>query len=371
MAAALVLLLAPPCPALAASASTASAQGFRFVGFSDSRGRDRGVNDAVLSLLAAHIKDASGAELVVFPGDMVSGGGASFLGIRDQLAHWREVMEPLYNDERFFGARVYPGLGNHEVWGTDGEKAFLEVFPKLPGNGPKGSEGLAYSFDRGTVHFVMLDTTGSGPGGKQGAAGLPLDWLRSDLKAARERGAEHVFVFGHDPAFPVASHVAGSLPQLGRKRLFRGYDLSGVKARDAFWKLLAEFKVAAYVCGHEHLNAIESIDGVFQVVAGAAGAPLYRPNPCGGAEAGLVGKDLEDFEKRSPYYDLLGYPSGKGGNCQASPDFWGASVFGYFLFEVAGGSVTVQLWGVEPKPDSRTEVPEGASVRLLYSRTLR
>ncbi|MBI5881510.1 MAG: metallophosphoesterase [Elusimicrobia bacterium] len=353
------------------SLSSAPARGFRFAALSDSRGRFGGVNDPVLTLLADHIKADSGAKSVIFPGDMVSGGKIWPGKTRGQLDHWKEVMGPLYAAPAMEGLKVYPGLGNHEVWGKGGDKAFRAAFPGLPANGPEGAKGLAYSFDQGGIHFVMLDTTGSGEGGKPGAAGLPLDWLRSDLKTARQMGARRIFVFGHDPAFPVANHIKDSLPRVGGKDGPSSSAREGLKARDVFWDLLREFKVTAYVCGHEHLNSVESVGGVFQVVAGAAGAPLSRPNPCVDGEGRVAEADAGDFEEKRPYYDLMGYPRGKGGNCQASPDFWGGVFFGYALFEVAEDGVDLSFWGVEPKPGNKTELPEGASLRLMHSRRFR
>ncbi|MBI4677717.1 MAG: metallophosphoesterase [Elusimicrobia bacterium] len=346
--------------------------GLRFVVLSDSRGRDYGVNDAALALLVDHIKKDSGAEFVAFPGDMVYGGKVSAGKTREQLVHWRGVMEPLYASPGLVGLKVYPGIGNHEVWVPGGDKAFLEVFPELPANGPEGEKGLTYSFDFRGVHFVMLDTAGGHADGEKGVRGLPLDWLRADLNAARERGAKRFFAFGHDPAFPVGpGHIGDSLPRLGRKRLFRDLDPSGLKARDAFWDLLRENRVTAYVCGHEHLNAVESVRGVAQVVAGAAGAPLSSFNPCVDEDGEVPEQDRRGYKKTLPYYKALGYPHGKGGNCQASPDFWGGRFFGYALFEVSDAGVSVSFWGVEPKPGSKTEALDGASVRLMHRRRLR
>ncbi|MBI5625061.1 MAG: metallophosphoesterase [Elusimicrobia bacterium] len=354
-----------------AEVSTDSAGGFVFAAFSDSRGSDRGINKSVLSRLVSHIKEESGARVVVFPGDMIKGGGAALRSLRSQFSAWREVMAPLYAEPRLEGLKVYPGLGNHEVWGRGGPEAFRQAFPDLPGNGPEAGAGLTYSFDKGGVHFVMLDTTGSGEGGRSGAGGLPLAWLRADLAAARASGVRHIFVFGHDPAFPVSpGHIKDSLPRVGKRR-WKGSDRADLKARDAFWDLLREFEVAAYVCGHEHVNAVESVRGVFQVTAGAGGAPLARLNPCSDPEGRVAEEDLEDFEKTKPYYELLSYPHGRGGNCQAGEDFWGGAFFGYAVFEVSDSGVGLAFWGVEPKPGSKTEVPEGASLRLMHSRRLR
>lgn len=56
---------------------------------------------------------------------------------------------------------VVPVMGNHEAYSLDWKMAkpdyYLSFFA-LPGNGPAGLEGHAYSYDYGDVHFVVLNT---------------------------------------------------------------------------------------------------------------------------------------------------------------------------------------------------------------------
>ncbi|MEW5907150.1 MAG: metallophosphoesterase, partial [Elusimicrobiota bacterium] len=344
-------------------AAVCAAAGFSFVAMSDSRGAFKGVNAPVLRLLVEHALSRPGVRFIAFPGDMVNGGKVSARRTRSELEEWRRVMAPAYESPVLAGLKVYPGIGNHEVYRFGGVAAFRKVFPELPQNGPEGEEGLIYSFDHGNAHFVMLDTNQwevEGRGREQAWRKVRhLGWLRADLAAARGRGLEHIFVFGHEPAFPVsAHHVGDGLPNVGWDDEF-GKDPSFREERDAFWALLKEFDAAAYVCGHEHANAIESVQGLHQILAGGAGAPLYEFLPCA--------KGGERYREMVPYYKALGYPHGEGDNCQASADFWGSRSFGYFLIRIDGKAVTAEYWGVEPKDGSRTNLPKGAELRLMRS----
>lgn len=131
-------------------------------------------------------------------------------------------------------------------------------------SGPEGSADTTYSWDQGNAHFVALNQYWDGstePGSDRAADGdvVPelLAWLEDDLRA-NTRPA--VFVFGHEPAFPAHRHLDDSLNQ---------YEAN----RDAFWDLLGEQSVTAYVCGHTHVFAasIPTASGVWQIDVGNAG----------------------------------------------------------------------------------------------------
>jgi hypothetical protein len=134
---------------------------------------------------------------------------------------------------------VMPLTGNHEyytpLWGERSLPAMFTALFKLPGNGPQGLKGQAYSFDYGDVHFVMLDSQA-----REGARFLPdmLDrqkaWLEKDLAATNKRWK---VAFVHKP--PYNSKTA------------RGND--DVKA--AFVPILERYLVDVVFSGHEHVYA--------------------------------------------------------------------------------------------------------------------
>jgi hypothetical protein len=67
-----------------------------------------------------------------------------------------------------------------------------------------------------------------------------------------------VFIYGHEPDFPQHRHVGDSLDQY-------------LANRDAFWALLAKYKVKAFFNGHIHYYFKKTKDGVIQISDGAVG----------------------------------------------------------------------------------------------------
>lgn len=266
-----------------------------------------GVNASVLStLMTGAVRQ--GADAVFFPGDLIDGYFAHRDDYAWQLRAWLRVVEPVHSH-----VPVYTGMGNHEalldVW-SDGvvidkagpasaEAVFAELMVN-PGGAPPPETADAppydetvYSVDLGAVHFVMLNTNywiTRMPGhprheGKGNREGVLMDgqlaWLEQDLEAARKRGAEHIVVMGHEPAWPVGGHTKDAMWWHGK--------LPEVNAmRERFWTLLAEHEVLAYVSGDEHnysraLIGPETVGGaaasVYAIISGGSGAPYYALRP--------------------------------------------------------------------------------------------
>ncbi|MFH0964920.1 MAG: FG-GAP-like repeat-containing protein [Planctomycetota bacterium] len=223
---------------------------FRFDVFGDSQGNNTGVNDAVLSALVS-LMVSDDPQLVVAVGDLVSGWTSDSI-LRTQLTHWREMMAPVYAATDY-GAGVFAVPGNHEILMSSSETVWQGLFNDLPNNGPAAERYMTYSFDFGNCHFVMLDTDRAG-----NQHTINYQWLAADLAATT---AEHIFVFGHEPAYPEGPHTLWSLDLYPSQR-------------DAFWDLLASYSADVYFCGHEHLYDHQVIDGVNQVTTGGAGGTL-------------------------------------------------------------------------------------------------
>jgi 3',5'-cyclic-AMP phosphodiesterase len=177
--------------------------------------------------------------------------------VREQWVRWKAAVAPLG-----VGAQASPWLlptpGNHDVednaFATD---LMAEAFPDLPENGPPGLLRLTYSSDYRGVRFISLHSEIFGDAHRFGAA--QLAWLETQLASSPGR---HTFVFSHDPAFPVGPHIGSSLDVYPQER-------------DQFWALLKQYRVSAYVCGHEHLYNRQTIDGVLQLIVGTSGSFPY------------------------------------------------------------------------------------------------
>ena len=134
--------------------------------------------------------------------------------------------------------------------------------------------------------------------------------------------------------------------------------------RDKFWELLNKYKVAAYICGHEHIYGRQSVAGIYQIVAGSSGAPLYHFNPKYGdnPEQKQPGQEMT-YNEALPYYQVLNYKHGVEDNCQASEDFFGLRAFHYLMFNVMEDKIEVKTYGAFPKDGSLSEI--GTEINLI------
>jgi len=92
------------------------------------------------------------------------------------------------------------------------------------------------------------------------------------------------------------------------------------------------------------------VDGVYQIVAGSAGAPLYEFNPTFNEQPDSI-KPYEEmsYNDAMPYYKVLSYNYGPGKNSQRSEDFFGLRAFHYAIFNVKEDKVEVKIYGAFPK----------------------
>lgn len=339
-----------------------SAQSFKFIAMTDSRGSDNGVNSFVLSKFVQHINSVNNdVKFIVFPGDLVLGNKHFSDSTYKMLLYWKEVMKPLYSNFNLISPKIFVTVGNHEIQNRFDETNFIRAFPDMPNNGPDDEKGLTYSFDYEKIHFVILNTNRWDYGDPKDTSDdkrdwryiKHLDWLENDFINAIQNGAKQILVFGHEPIFPVGGHLRDCLPNLGKdlklpldsKRLFY------FNNRNKFLNLLEKYNVSAYFCGHEHLYARQTVNGVMQIISGSSGAPLYNFNP-------KYGQDSTDremsYEDAIPYYKILNYDYSETGNCQASPDFFGLKAFTYVLFEANENGIKATVFGVFQKVECET-----------------
>jgi hypothetical protein len=334
---------------------------------SDSRGSNNGVNEPLLSAFIEHIlKKHKDAKFVLFPGDMVGGSSSNPDETLMQLRNWKNIMAPIYRNPNMDDPKVYVTVGNHESYNSYDEVNFKEQFSYLPKNGPEDEKGVTYSFDYNDAHFVFINSVRWDYGDPEKTTDdkkdwcyiKHLDWLSNDLKEARERGSKWVFVLSHEPAFPIGGHLRDCLPNL-RGNLTLPLDSVRqwyLDERDKFWEILVEQNVTAYICGHEHLYGRQTIDGVYQIVTGSAGAPLYNFNPKYRKDNDNTSGFEMSYNEALPYYEVLNYNYGPGKNSQYSNDFVGYRAFNYAVFDVKDDEVDVKVFGVYPKEDNNTEL---------------
>lgn len=163
--------------------------------------------------------------------------------------NFKQATDPLAANTPFL---ISPG--NHEMLngdppaGQDPLTIFDEQFAQPTGPDPLNLitakyPGTVYSFDWGNSHFVSIDNCrydASNPHlhGMYQLSDEELKWLDNDLKDAQSRGVRHIFVMAHANAFNVG----------GAENGMADYPAE----RDAFWQILVDYDVDAYITGHNH-----------------------------------------------------------------------------------------------------------------------
>lgn len=277
------------------------------------------INDGILKSIAADIALQMPA-FVLVSGDLVNGwlrhNGSSF---RSQYADWKMAMAPVTGS----GIRIFPVRGNHdagpELYVTrplsgefDIDPDSLELLEQayrdeivdefVPYSGPAGEEGLTYSFVYRNACIIGLDQYA----GRQHR--VNQEWLDGRLKVSDR---QHVFVFGHEPAF---------------KADYRDNLSFFPRDRNIFWDSLGRSGCRIYFCGHDHYYNRALIpdskgNQVWQVTAGTGGGRLQ---PWSGS-----------------------YMDGEKVECEYHNDDY----YGYILVTVDGPVVKVQ-WRALVDPDN-------------------
>ncbi|MBF0559549.1 MAG: metallophosphoesterase, partial [Nitrospirae bacterium] len=211
------------------SDSSTSYPVFKFAVFDDSRaasgatgtknGDSNGAAALIVNTIAADIA-TQGVDLVLFPGDMVSGYTDSTT-LSSELDTWKKAMAPLYNA----GIPVYTTRGNHEYDDLtngaanpdDPSRATYLAHFSMPTNGPTtganglSEVGLTYSFTWKNVKFIGFDqysgrktsfnNTLYAPGSNKGQ--MMNSWV---IDQVNNSSAGLTFVFAHEGMWPSNSH---------------------------------------------------------------------------------------------------------------------------------------------------------------------
>jgi hypothetical protein len=167
-------------------------------------------------------------------------------------------------------------------------------------------------------------------------------------------------------AYPTGGHLRDGFPRLGFNLSFPldSVQKATLKYTENYWDMLVEYNVAAHICGHEHSYSRQSKDGVFQIINGSAGAPLYYFNSKPG-DTGKAATFELTYEESKPYYKALGYNYGTGENSQLSEDFVGLRAFHYSIYHVKKNKIEVKTFGAYPKENDNRKM--GSKIKLIDS----
>ena len=281
--------------------SKAPSETFRFAVTDDSRAaggtaaKRNGVATVVLDAIAKDIV-VQGVDLVLFPGDMVSGETNDTTALSSMLDTWKTTMAPVYSAR----IPVYTARGNHEYntltkGASNPEEpsrtTYLSHFP-MPANGPEGEEGLTYSFTHKNAKFITFDqyagrmttfdNTLYAPGSNKGQMMNP--WVQDQINNSTS-GVN--FVMAHEMMSPSTSH-----PDC----LANDPD-----SRDALVHALGTHN-GSFFPGHDHMyvrGTMINADGdkVPSIVVGTAGGGNYDYSAFDAAAKGYSGSARYNVQK--------------------------------------------------------------------------
>jgi hypothetical protein len=181
------------------------------------------------------------------------------------------TLDITWSIEQYLGASYewHPVMGNHEFPGNGTEDYsgqnldILRAFDHGTVNpGPSQCDETTFSFDHDNAHFVALNEycdTGGDHSIDGDISDVVYNWLVTDLSSTT---AEHIFLFGHEPAYPqpdedngASGHMTDSLNKY-------------TSHRDRFWTLLGDYNADAFFSGHMHTHSTYYYDGVWQMNIG-------------------------------------------------------------------------------------------------------
>ena len=200
---------------------------------------------------------APSPEFILFLGDEIAGYTADADSLRRQWRHW------LDEEMGWLDRRVIPmwhTTSNHATYDAMSEDVFREVHNHLPRNGPPGQEGLSYWVRRGDLLLVFVHTLWTGLGGE---GHVETDWLRDVL--GQHADARHKIVAGHHPVHPVNGFAGAYQRDIGPEHA------------TAFWNVLSDNGVLAYLCGHILAFDVQVHRGVLQICTAGAGTAHRMP----------------------------------------------------------------------------------------------
>jgi hypothetical protein len=157
--------------------------------------------------------------------------------------------------------RVFPAVGNHEVWEDSDVEGLLASFPYLKKFGVSDKQ-LIYKFDYQGVRFIFLWTgkydyrSPSSWGATRPAYEEQMKQLKVWLDEAKTQGTKKVFISFHAPAF--CRSGMGPIPE----------DQNPHKTIAAYAK---DLDIVVFN-GHVHTTEVYEVDGVRYLVLGGGGA---------------------------------------------------------------------------------------------------
>lgn len=208
----------------------------RFAVFGDCGRNDNGYQPQTLAAYQNYLGSNAG-EIMILLGDNAYTNGTD--------AEYQTGFFAPYQSTILKNHIIMPAPGNHDYYGTNQASrtgAYYQNFT-IPTAGESG--GLAsgteafYSWERGDVHFISLDSYGTeSPNASRlyDTLGQQVTWLKQDLAANTKKWT---IVYWHHPPYTMGSHNSDTETEL-------------VNIRTNLLRILERYGVDLIMCGHSH-----------------------------------------------------------------------------------------------------------------------
>lgn len=291
------------------------------------------VRDAVATFTAAHPADA-----VLLLGDNAYplGTDADYqTGVFDVYGQWLRT------------TCSWSALGNHDALSASTATqtgVYYDVF-SLPRQGeagglPSGTEAY-YSFDRGHVHFVCLDSVDS----DRTATGAMMTWLQADLASTNARW---LVAFFHHPPYSAGSHVSDNPLDSGGRM---------TDMRQVALPILEAAGVDLVLSGHSHAYERSFLlDGHYGVSGSLQPGMVLDRGDGAAAGDGAYGKRTGGLgPHQGAVYVVAGSAGTTGGGTLDHPAMHvSLDRLGAFVFDIDGDRLDARFVGVAGVEDQFT-----------------
>jgi hypothetical protein len=208
------------------------------------------------------------AKFILNSGDMVWWGKQA--STPSENPYWKLVYEDVLKQlpapdremrDAGLPGRVFPAVGNHEVWDDSDVEGLLAAFPYLKQFGVSDKR-LIYTFDFNDVRFIFLwtgkydHTTPSSWEATRPAYETQMTELKKWLDEAKAAGLRKTFISFHAPAF--ARSGMGAVPESQNP-----HQVLASYAKD--------LEIVVFN-GHVHTTELYEVDGVKYLLLGGGGA---------------------------------------------------------------------------------------------------
>jgi 3',5'-cyclic AMP phosphodiesterase CpdA len=196
---------------------------FTFIDISDTQMADQAGAKIVSDTMSKALHIFGNAQYIINNGDVVDNKSESQYDLL--LGNAQSI---------FMNTTIMPAAGNHDI----GNSCFIDHF-NLNTKNEDTSTGAYYSLDYSNAHFVVLNTNeNSGEYAEFSAA--QIDWMKTDISAAKEAGATWIIVVMHMGPYSTSEHSS---------------DANVIATRKKVAPLFSELGVDLVLQGHDHVYA--------------------------------------------------------------------------------------------------------------------